>query len=102
MRWRDDGHGCVALINSENILVAAYGPDPSKTGFFRGFAFDPITGHGTHEAHWPDDKNIKRDIELWFNADETFKTHAERTKDYNALMKDEAIVSDTDGSNAPG
>jgi hypothetical protein len=76
MTWRNDGDGCWALLGPGGI-IAAYGPDRSKEGWFRGFAFGP-DGVATHESMWAEEKDIKKDIEFWFTAEGVLKPYKDR------------------------
>jgi hypothetical protein len=79
--WQQDGD-CFVFVNGDTgQILAAYGPDKSKEGWHRAFAFNGL-GVATHEAPFPPEADIRRDIEDWFDADGKMRPHAERTQIY--------------------
>lgn len=86
MEWRDDGDGCHALIYNGTV-IAAFGPDKSKEGWYRGFAFNAKSGEATHESMWGPEslETIKHEIETWFSPSGELLNHTERKKLYDSL-----------------
>jgi len=78
MQWHDDGDRVWSLRHN-GIVIAAYGADNSKPGWYRGFAFDLSTGSATHEAFWDSETETKADILAWFNEDGTLKPFEQRS-----------------------
>lgn len=86
LNWTDDGDQCWSLKDSNNLVRAAYGPDPSKPGYFRGFAFDKETGIATHESIWCGSEDIQQDINDWFDSEDNFRPYSERNDLYRKRL----------------